>query len=101
MSKYTVPKLGAAVAGYRMERRDVPAQRFGYGGRGWDTVYKPTADYVTGVFVGVRTVSDGYATHTEDDGIVWHPYAWHRVALVAFSPYRQPAPVLLSGMKWL
>jgi hypothetical protein len=101
MSKYEAPKLGAPVAGYRMERRDVPTQRFGYGGRGWDQVYKPTDDYVSGIFIGVRSVSDGYTTHSEDDGFVWHPYAWHRVALVAFSPHRQPAMVLLSEMDWL
>lgn len=48
------------------------------------------------VFLGYRTVSDGWTEYDYEDGPEYHPLAYYRVALVCFGPREKPVYVFPS-----
>ncbi len=57
-------------------------------------VHKP----VTGIYVGKRTYQNGKISWDRDDGNVFVPDEWFKVALIVTDERENPIPVLYSNM---
>lgn len=88
--------------GARVEYSAVLARRWKFPGLGhdilkfWHTVI--LRDARSGLFLGLRTVSDG-ERYCDDDGCYYTPRKYHRVALVCPGPGRNPVYVPLECLR--